>query len=105
MPKVQQTEVRSARASSRNRRRIDAITHELSLQNMGSRIVQQNIEQCSLFSNTWSEHDATNVSLAINGAGGNEALTSRGRSSAHINAENIRIAFKLNAITLDVEEP
>lgn len=52
----------SARGSSMNTKRSDATAQQLQSIDSRSRMVLQNIEQCSLLSNVGSEHDTTDLS-------------------------------------------
>lgn len=63
----------SARASGRNRVRADTLAKELTSQDMGSRMVHQDIEQCSLFSDVGPEHDVTYRSHGNNADGRKDA--------------------------------
>lgn len=75
-----------------------------SLQEMGSRLLLENVEDCNFVSNAGSKYEAMESPYIHEVAGRQPSLASRGNSSSDIRAEIILLASKLKAAKLVIEE-
>lgn len=73
-------------------------------QEVGTRMVHQNVEQRSLFSNTGSKYEITDFSEATDTAERKETLVIHGSDGSDVKAETIEPTPKLIATKLEIEK-